>query len=183
MSRRNVDPSWLRRRASNKFCGDEEMCQPAPFSTCPRVPARPAPRRSRTWSTDLHRWIASIEEGNAKVDGLQISALIAAVVQELDQEVRRSRGSEAGLHFVEVMSCPGGCIGGGGQPYDTDAEAVKERLERLYEVDRRSRHRRSHENADVQTLYEDLLGRPLGEVSHRLLHRTYTDRSAKAATV
>ena len=56
---------------------------------------------------------------------------------------------EAGMHFVEVMSCPGGCIGGGGQPYATDTQAVKERLERLYEVDRRSRTRRSHENADV----------------------------------
>ncbi len=88
-----------------------------------------------------------------------------------------------GVHFVEVMSCPGGCVGGGGQPYDTDAEVVRERLERLYEVDRRSRRRRSDENAGVQALYEELLGRPLGEVSHRLLHRTYTDRSAKAATV
>ncbi len=91
---------------------------------------------------------------------------------------------DAGLHFVEVMSCPGGCVGGGGQPYDTDADAVKERLERLYEVDRRSRTRRSHENADVQALYEGLLGRPLGEVSHRLLHRSYTDRSRRdVATV
>jgi NADH-quinone oxidoreductase subunit G/NADP-reducing hydrogenase subunit HndD len=90
---------------------------------------------------------------------------------------------EAGLHFVEVMSCPGGCVGGGGQPYDTDAAVVRERLERLYEVDRRSRQRRSHENAGVQALYEELLGRPLGEVSHRLLHRTYTDRSPRAAAV
>jgi NADH-quinone oxidoreductase subunit G/NADP-reducing hydrogenase subunit HndD len=89
----------------------------------------------------------------------------------------------AGVHFVEVMSCPGGCIGGGGQPYDTDAEVVRERLERLYEVDRRSRTRRSHENADVQALYEELLGRPLGDVSHRLLHRSYTDRSRGPATV
>jgi iron-only hydrogenase group A len=81
------------------------------------------------------------------------------------------------LHFVEVMSCPGGCIGGGGQPYDTDADAVKERLERLYEVDRRSAARRSHENTDVRALYEDVLGTPLSEVSHRLLHREYVDRS------
>jgi iron only hydrogenase large subunit-like protein len=87
------------------------------------------------------------------------------------------------MHFVEVMSCPGGCIGGGGQPYDTDAEAVRERLERLYEVDRRSRTRRSHENADVQALYEELLGRPLGEVSHRLLHRAYADRRPDRARV
>ena len=90
---------------------------------------------------------------------------------------------EAGLHFVEVMSCPGGCVGGGGQPYDTDAAAVGERLERLYEADRRSATRRSHENTEVRALYDGLLGRPLGEVSHRLLHRTYTDRSrAREAT-
>jgi iron-only hydrogenase group A len=81
------------------------------------------------------------------------------------------------VHFVEVMSCPGGCIGGGGQPYDTDTDAVKERLERLYEVDRRSAARRSHENADVRALYEDVLGTPLSEAAHRLLHREYVDRS------
>jgi iron only hydrogenase large subunit-like protein len=89
--------------------------------------------------------------------------------------------SRAGVHFVEVMSCPGGCIGGGGQPYDTDAEVVRERLERLYEVDRRSRSRRSHENADVQALYEDVLGTPLSVAAHRLLHRDYTDRSPAGA--
>jgi NADP-reducing hydrogenase subunit HndD len=81
------------------------------------------------------------------------------------------------LHFVEVMSCPGGCIGGGGQPYGTDTDAVRERLERLYEVDRRSATRRAHENTDVMALYEALLGTPLSEVSHRLLHRGYCDRS------
>jgi iron-only hydrogenase group A len=89
----------------------------------------------------------------------------------------------AGLHFVEVMSCPGGCVGGGGQPYGTDAADVRRRVERLYDVDRRSELRRAHENAEVGALYEQLLGRPLGEVSHRLLHRTYTDRSRAAATV
>ena len=88
----------------------------------------------------------------------------------------------AGLHFVEVMSCPGGCVGGGGQPYGSEAADVRRRVERLYEVDRRSRARRAHENADVRALYESLLGRPLGEASHRLLHRTYTDRSRAAAT-
>ena len=64
-----------------------------------------------------------------------------------------------------------------------DVQAVKERLERLYEVDRRSRTRRAHENAGVQALYEDLLGRPLSEASHRLLHRTYTDRRPHSVQV
>ena len=83
------------------------------------------------------------------------------------------------LHFVEVMTCPGGCIGGGGQPYDTDPEAIRERLDRLYETDRRATLRVSHDNGEVQALYESMLGKPLGEVSHHLLHRTYVDRKHK----
>jgi len=82
------------------------------------------------------------------------------------------------LHFVEVMSCPGGCAGGGGQPYGTEAADLLKRLERVYDADARSEVRSSHENRSVAALYEEYLGRPLGEVSHRLLHRSYTDRSA-----
>jgi iron only hydrogenase large subunit-like protein len=113
--------------------------------------------------------------------GVRLNLAVVNGLGRVKESVDGLLDPEAGMHFVEVMSCPGGCIGGGGQPYDTDAQAVKERLERLYEVDRRSRTRRSHENADVQALYEELLGRPLGEVSHRLLHRTYTDRRPEQA--
>jgi iron only hydrogenase large subunit-like protein len=102
---------------------------------------------------------------------------VAHGLSNAQQVIASIRSGEKQYHFIEVMTCPGGCIGGGGQPYDTDADAVKERLERLYEVDRRSAKRRAHENADVRTLYEDLLGTPLSEVAHRLLHRGYVDRS------
>jgi NADH-quinone oxidoreductase subunit G/NADP-reducing hydrogenase subunit HndD len=85
------------------------------------------------------------------------------------------------LHFIEVMTCPGGCVGGGGQPYETDTEAVKKRLRRIYEVDRTAEKRLSHENEEVKELYRTFLGKPLGPVSHRLLHRTYTDRKKAAA--
>jgi iron only hydrogenase large subunit-like protein len=125
---------------------------------------------------DVRRF--AVTAGDARLNLAVVSGL-GRLAESIDRLVDPAEN----VHFVEVMSCPGGCVGGGGQPYDTDAQAVKERLERLYEVDRRSRHRRSHENADVQALYEELLGRPLGEVSHRLLHRTYTDRSADAAAV
>jgi len=80
------------------------------------------------------------------------------------------------LHFIEVMTCPGGCVGGGGQPYHTDTETVKKRLQRIYDVDRRSKKRLSHENEQVQALYRAHLGQPLGEESHHLLHRAYVDR-------
>jgi NADH-quinone oxidoreductase subunit G/NADP-reducing hydrogenase subunit HndD len=90
-----------------------------------------------------------------------------------------SKGA-SNLHFIEVMTCPGGCIGGGGQPYESDAENIRVRLERLYDADRRSTVKTSHDNSEVQELYAEMLGKPLGEISHHLLHRSYVDRRAEA---
>lgn len=81
------------------------------------------------------------------------------------------------MHFIEVMSCPGGCVGGGGQPYGTEMKDVRARMDRIYAADAHAETRCSHENKSVAELYEQFLGRPLGEVSHKLLHRTYVDRS------
>jgi iron-only hydrogenase group A len=89
-----------------------------------------------------------------------------------------SKGA-SNLHFIEVMTCPGGCIGGGGQPYDSDPEDIRVRLERLYDADRRSTLKTSHDNDEVQELYAEMLGKPLGEISHHLLHRSYVDRRAE----
>jgi iron-only hydrogenase group A len=86
------------------------------------------------------------------------------------------RKGASNLHFVEVMTCPGGCIGGGGQPYDTDPETVRVRLERLYDADRRATVKTSHTNDEVQAIYADMLGQPLSEISHHLLHRRYVNR-------
>jgi NADH-quinone oxidoreductase subunit G/NADP-reducing hydrogenase subunit HndD len=110
--------------------------------------------------------------------GLELGLAVVSGLGRLRETVDDLLAQDPPLHFVEVMSCPGGCVGGGGQPYDSDAEVVRARVERLYDVDRRSHARRSHENTEVQALYEELLGRPLSDVSHRLLHRSYTDRSA-----
>jgi len=76
------------------------------------------------------------------------------------------------------MTCPGGCIGGGGQPYATDPEAIEARMKSLYDIDKRSKLRFSHENAAVSELYKDYLGEPLSERSHQLLHTHYRDRSS-----
>jgi NADH-quinone oxidoreductase subunit G/NADP-reducing hydrogenase subunit HndD len=119
------------------------------------------------------------------LDGLKCFTLDAgdatlnlAVVNGLGRLAPALEKALAGTHFVEVMSCPGGCAGGGGQPYGTEAHDVRKRIERIYEADARAEVKVSHENQGVAALYEQYLGRPLGEVSHRLLHRRYTDRSA-----
>jgi NADH-quinone oxidoreductase subunit G/NADP-reducing hydrogenase subunit HndD len=85
------------------------------------------------------------------------------------------------MHFVEVMSCPGGCAGGGGQPYNRDMQDVRKLMHRIYDADQKAESRYSHENKSVADLYQEYLGRPLSDVSHHLLHREYTDRSTGAA--
>ena len=81
------------------------------------------------------------------------------------------------------MTCPGGCIGGGGQPIPTDRDIVKKRMEAIYEVDRNMPLRKSHENPAVKELYETYLGKPLSQKSHHLLHTTYSWRSPFGAMV
>jgi NADH-quinone oxidoreductase subunit G/NADP-reducing hydrogenase subunit HndD len=74
------------------------------------------------------------------------------------------------------MTCPGGCIDGGGQPVATNMAAVKERMQTLYKIDRDENVRCSHRNEEVERLYQEFLGKPLSEVSHHLLHTQYTRR-------
>jgi len=79
-------------------------------------------------------------------------------------------------HFIEIMCCPGGCIGGGGQPIPTDRQIREKRIAGIYNADRDMPLRKSHENPAVQALYKDFLGQPLGHKSHQLLHTNYTPR-------
>lgn len=80
------------------------------------------------------------------------------------------RRGESEYDFVEVMACPGGCVGGGGQPIHDGEELADERGRILWRLDAASELRYSHENPDVQALYRDFLGKPLSEKSHHLLH-------------
>lgn len=80
-------------------------------------------------------------------------------------------------HFIEIMACPGGCIGGGGQPIPTNAEIRRKRTEAIYAEDEGMPIRKSHENPDVIKLYKEYLGEPNGHKSHELLHTKYNKRN------
>lgn len=80
-------------------------------------------------------------------------------------------------HFIEIMACPGGCIGGGGQPIPTNEEIRKKRTQAIYEEDMGMPKRKSHENPEIKKIYKEFLKEPLGEVSHHLLHTTYKKRN------
>jgi len=91
--------------------------------------------------------------------------------------MERIRSGEEEFHAIEVMSCPGGCVGGGGQPYHHGCEELLEkRTAALYRDDRGKPLRKSHENPHVQELYRTFLGKPLGEKAHELLHTHYQVR-------
>ena len=84
-------------------------------------------------------------------------------------------GNPRGFDVIEVMACPGGCIGGAGQPYHHgDMEILAKRRQALYIDDASSQLRKSHENPDVMTLYNEYLGKPLSHKAHELLHTSYS---------
>ncbi len=86
------------------------------------------------------------------------------------------RAGEGGWHFIEIMCCPGGCIGGGGQPIPTNSAIRQKRIDGIYTADERLAIRKSHENPAIQAIYKEFLGKPLGHKSHELLHTSYTPR-------
>ncbi|PRW56960.1 ferredoxin [Chlorella sorokiniana] len=90
---------------------------------------------------------------------------------------RMHEGTAPRYDFVEVMACPGGCIGGGGQPKSDDPLVLLKRMGAVYSIDERSAIRKSHENPSIQKLYKEFLGEPNGPLAHELLHTSYTDRS------
>ena len=108
---------------------------------------------------------ASFRLGNRTLRTCTVSGLKNA--RDLMEEILRG---EAQYDFVEIMACPGGCVGGGGQPITDGMEMADVRGPKLYQLDEKRPLRFSHENPEVTKLYEDYLGKPLGEKSHALLH-------------
>ena len=127
------------------------------------------------------RGLDGVKEGVIDVAGTKVRVAVAhglANVETVLDRVReaRKRGEESPYHFIEVMACPGGCIGGGGQPYGVDNERRKLRIAGIYQDDRDRTLRHSHENPEVIKLYDEFLGKPLGPKAHELLHTRYTAR-------
>ena len=113
-------------------------------------------------------------EAEYEVAGIKVRAAVANSLGHARQLIEALRKGEVSYDFVEIMACPGGCVGGGGQPIHFDQERALDRSGIIYGYDSRNPLRFSHENPDVQALYADFLKEPLGKLSHHLLH---TDHS------
>ena len=121
--------------------------------------------------------IENATEPWAFLDGVTLRVAVAHGLANAERVIGRVLSGEGEYHFIEVMACPGGCIGGGGQPRFTTNEIRSKRMAAIFLEDEEKQLRKSHDNPDVQRLYKEFLGQPLGERSHHLLHTQYTARS------
>jgi iron-only hydrogenase group A len=122
------------------------------------------------------RGFDGVKQARVQIGDLDLGVAVASGLGNASRLLDQIRAGRSDLHFIEVMTCPGGCIGGGGQPIGANAEAVRARMQKLYSIDADEPVRASHHNKSVQRLYEEFLGTPLGEMSHHLLHTRYAER-------
>ncbi|KAJ4462103.1 iron hydrogenase [Paratrimastix pyriformis] len=121
-----------------------------------------------------------IREATVDFDGRPIKVAVAhsaGQARKLLDALRADPEHRLGLHFIEIMSCQGGCIGGGGQPKSNDPAVLQKRAGAIYALDTHMAVRRSHENVALQQLYTNFLGAPNSHKAHELLHTHYRDRS------
>ncbi len=107
------------------------------------------------------------------LEGVTAKVAVAHSLANARALVEKIRAGEATYHFIEVMTCPGGCIGGGGQPRVTTDAVRQARIKAIYAEDEGKTLRKSHDNQQVGQLYAEFLGAPLGHKSHELLHTHY----------
>ncbi|RDV83270.1 NADH-dependent [FeFe] hydrogenase, group A6 [Ammonifex thiophilus] len=123
------------------------------------------------------RGMKGVKEAAVELNGKTIKVLVAHGLANARLLMEKLKAGELkDYHFIEVMTCPGGCIGGGGQPIPTTTEIREQRIAGIYERDKKLPYRKSHENPDIKKLYEEFLGKPLSHKSHELLHTKYTPR-------
>ncbi len=131
------------------------------------------------------RGMKGIKEAEIDINGTKVKVAVAHGLGNARILMDQAKNGTSPYHFIEVMGCPGGCIGGGGQPYagtdviPLDQEMLKARAKALYDIDHGKVLRKSHENPYIQRLYKEFLGEPLSEVSHHLLHTHYKQRFPK----
>jgi len=123
------------------------------------------------------RGFEGIKEAEINLNGTMIKVAVAHTLLNARKLLEQIQEGTSPYTFIEVMACPGGCLGGGGQPIPTNASIRQKRAASIYYEDAHQPTRKSHENPEIITLYEEFLQTPLGEKSHALLHTHYDERS------
>jgi len=122
------------------------------------------------------RGMEGIKEAEVDLDGTKIKVAVAHTLKNARIIMDEIEAGTSPYTFIEVMTCPGGCLGGGGQPIPTNSFIRQKRAESIYFEDANKGIRKSHNNPEIIALYNDFLKEPLGEKSHHLLHTHYVER-------
>jgi NADP-reducing hydrogenase subunit HndD len=126
------------------------------------------------------RGMEGVRSATIDFDGTPINIGIAHGLGNARKLLEQVVAGESEYHAIEIMACPGGCIGGGGQPlHHGDSNVIKARAAALYREDEGKPIRKSHENPEIIKLYEEFLGKPMSEKAHKLLHTHYFDKKKK----
>lgn len=124
------------------------------------------------------RGFDGIKEAKIKIGQYELRVAVVQQLENLEKLLENNKYKK--YHFIEVMNCKGGCVGGGGQPLTAiqKMDSVKElRTQGLYDIDRKRVVRSAHDNKELKTLYKEYLKQPLSDISLKLLHTSYTDKS------
>ncbi len=123
---------------------------------------------------DVHNRCRDVE---FDINGAKVVVRVVSTLKEAEKSIQEIKTGNAKFHMLEVMACPGGCVNGGGQPRSCDSSLIKEkRAEGLYSEDKELSLRKSHENPEIQKLYNEFLEKPGSHKAHELLHTTYKNR-------
>ena len=110
------------------------------------------------------------------LEGVELKCAVAHGLVNARSIMEKVENGKADYHFIEIMACPGGCLGGGGQPIPTSPKIREKRAKAIYEEDMGMPVRKSHENPEIKQIYQDFLGSPNSHKSHELLHTHYVER-------
>nr|MBP7091148.1 [FeFe] hydrogenase, group A [Syntrophorhabdaceae bacterium] len=128
------------------------------------------------------RGMKGVKEAEIDINGMKLKVAVAhglgnarIILDKVSEQLQNTGKSE--YHFIEIMACPGGCVGGGGQPWGSDMARRARRGETLFQEDKSLPFRRSHENPSIKAIYEKYLEKPNSEKAHHLLHTHYFKRS------
>lgn len=124
---------------------------------------------------DSLRGLDGIKKAEVEIDGLTLKAVVAHGLGNARKVMEMIKEGEK-FDFVEFMACPGGCMGGGGQPVSNDEQVLEKRQKAIYEIDKKKSLRKSHENPFIKKLYDSYLEKPGSEIAHKLLHTKYQAR-------
>jgi iron-only hydrogenase group A len=125
------------------------------------------------------RGLDGIKTADVDIDGTTLKVAVANGLGNARVLMEQVQKGESPYHFIEIMCCPGGCLGGGGQPISDNPDIKQKRAEAIYREDAGKPIRKSHENPAIKDIYKDFLGEPNSEKAHHLLHTEYCDRSCK----